>query len=249
MIEPEIPENEAERLGSLHRMCVLDTPAEARFDRLTRLAQRHFGVAFAMVTLVDRDRQWFKSIQGAHVVETPRSISFCAHTILDEQAMVIPDATLDPRFRGNPVVTGDLHVRFYAGVPVCSQDGLRVGTFCLVGNQPRGFDAEDLANLEDFAACAETELQVVRLTEQELSLLEQMDDLRRRASTDPLTRTWNRQAILELLARHRRAPLGLVLLGLDHLALINDSYGQAAGDDVLHGLAERLRTAVRPPHA
>lgn len=112
MLAPPTPIDETQRLRSLTTLCILDTLPEERFDRITRLACRAFGVPIALVSLVDRERQWFKSKQGLNACETPREVSFCGHAILQEGAFVVPDAFLDERFHDNPLVTGAPHVRF-----------------------------------------------------------------------------------------------------------------------------------------
>ena len=134
---PPIPANEASRILALHALKILDSEPEERFDRLTRMARRMFDVPIALVSLVDVDRQWFKSKQGIDASETPRSISFCSHAIVEDHIMEIPDAREDIRFFDNPVVTGDPHVRFYAGCPIKISGGHAVGTLCLVDREPR----------------------------------------------------------------------------------------------------------------
>jgi len=128
MQTPRLPSDESERLAALRALNLLDTPAEPRFDRLARIAQRHFGVDIALVSLIDTERQWFKSRQGLDVCETHRDVSFCGHAILKEEVLCIPDALEDPRFADNPLVTGAPHIRFYAGAPVHAPNGQRIGT-------------------------------------------------------------------------------------------------------------------------
>lgn len=118
LLEPAFPLDEANRLATLRGLNILDTPPEERFDRLTRLAQQLINVPIAVVSLVDSNRQWFKSCQGLDASETPRNISFCGHAILDNELFVIPDALLDTRFSDNPLVTGAPNIRFYAGQPL-----------------------------------------------------------------------------------------------------------------------------------
>ena len=152
MTDAPIPPDEAARLASLRRLQLLDTPPEDRFDRLTRMAKRLFGVPIALVSLVDEDRQWFKSRLGMNEHETPRDVAFCAHAILDDEIMVVSNASSDPRFADNPLVTGDLNIRFYAGHPVKSPDGANVGTLCIMDHQPRELSHEDRRLLDDLAA-------------------------------------------------------------------------------------------------
>jgi DNA-binding response OmpR family regulator/ribonuclease BN (tRNA processing enzyme) len=153
-----LPDDEPARLGALHALSLLDTAPEERFDRLTRLAAALFDVPVAVLTLLDADRQWFKSCLGTDLRETPRDVSFCSHAILSDEVMVVPDALLDPRFGESPLVTGPAQVRFYAGVPLSLADGSRVGTFCIVDQRPRELDERAVRLLRDVGALAEQEL-------------------------------------------------------------------------------------------
>jgi ribonuclease BN (tRNA processing enzyme)/DNA-binding response OmpR family regulator len=158
-----LPEDEVDRLETLRGMGVLDTPSEERFDRFTRIAAALFDVPVALVSLVDAERQWFKSHHGLDATETPREMAFCAHAILAGKPLVIPDAHRDPRFADNPLVTGPPHVRFYAGVPlrVGGDEGGRgvpVGTLCLIDHRAREIEASKLALLGDMARLVEAEL-------------------------------------------------------------------------------------------
>ncbi len=158
MIAPPVPTDEIERIAALCRLHILDTPPEERFDRITRTAQRLFGVPIALVSLVDRERQWFKSRRGLDAIETPRQISFCGHAILADGPFIINDTLGDERFADNPLVTGELGLRFYAGMPLHEQGGWRVGTLCLLGKTARDFTPADIDALADLAQWAETEL-------------------------------------------------------------------------------------------
>jgi GAF domain-containing protein len=126
-----IPSDESDRLAELKSLDVLDTPREPRFDRITELVADIFGVPMVFITLVDGDRQWFKSIYGINVDATPRDVGFCAHAILEPRPMVVPNATKDVRFADNPFVTGELHLRFYAGVPLHGPRGKGIGALAL----------------------------------------------------------------------------------------------------------------------
>ena len=143
------PENEAKRILALYALNILDTPPEDRFDRVTRLAVKMFDVPIALVSLVDTERQWFKSCQGLDTLETPRTVSFCSHAILQDKAFIIPDARLDPRFADNPIVTGEPYVIFYAGYPISLADGSKIGTLCLIDHKPRQLSPEDIEALLD----------------------------------------------------------------------------------------------------
>ena len=157
MKTPEFPSNEAHRLSALDELQLLDTPPEERFDRLTRLAARTFNIPIALVSLVDRDRQWFKSRHGLEAPETARDISFCGHAILREESLVIENALNDERFSGNPLVTGAPNIRFYAGAPLHDRYGYRVGTLCVIDNKPRTFSDDDKVTLRDLADLVERE--------------------------------------------------------------------------------------------
>ena len=136
MLVAPLPPDEHARLQALYALELLDTPAEERFDSVARLAAEIFQVPMAFVSLIDRERQWMKSRVGLTVCETSREISFCSHAILGEEALVIPDTHRDPRFSGNPLVTGEPHVRFYAGQPLRGPGGQKIGTLCIADQEP-----------------------------------------------------------------------------------------------------------------
>jgi diguanylate cyclase (GGDEF)-like protein len=232
--KPDFPSNEASRLETLHALNILDTPPEERFDRLTRLARRMFHVPIALVTLVDANRQWFKSCVGLDVRETPREVSFCGHAILDDTIMMVPNALADARFADNPSVTGEPHVRFYAGCPLKAPNGARLGTLCIVDRKSRVLDAEDLTALRDLAAIVEDELAALHI-----------------AMQDELTKIANRrgflltaQQSLALCVRHG-LPASLVFLDLDGFKAINDTWGHAEGDLALLTFADQLQKSFR----
>ncbi|MDX9717829.1 MAG: GAF domain-containing protein [Thauera sp.] len=145
------PENETARLASLQSLDILDTSPEPAFDNLTRLAAGLFGVPTVLVSLVDRDRQWFKSRLGLCATETPRDVAFCSHVVFLDSLLVVEDARRDPRFADNPLVAGDPGLRFYAGAPVHSEEGHVLGTLCLIDYQPRDFDETARGRLRQLA--------------------------------------------------------------------------------------------------
>jgi CheY-like chemotaxis protein len=154
-----VPSDEERRLRALQQTGLLDTEAEERFDRYTRIATALFDVPIAMVSLVDRDRQWYKSRVGTDVHETGRDRAFCAHVILGDEVMQVPDALVDDRFADNPLVTGEPRIRFYAGAPLSLGDGSAVGTLCVIDHRARNLDQGQLRLLGDLAKLVERELQ------------------------------------------------------------------------------------------
>ena len=153
-----LPPDEAQRLATLRGLHLLDTPAEERFDRYTRIAAGLFDMPIALVSLIDEDRQWFKSRHGTDIEQSPRDQAFCAHAILGGAVMQVPDALQDARFADNPLVTGATRVRFYAGAPLSTPDGSRVGTLCLIDQRARQLDAQQMGLLRDLADLVEVEL-------------------------------------------------------------------------------------------
>src|ERR1700751_149563 len=157
-----LPENEAALLESLHRYAILDTLPEQEFDDLSRLAALICGTPIALVSLVDGNRQWFKSKVGIDEPETPRDAAFCAHAILDSGVMVVPDALADDRFRSNPLVTGNPNVRFYAGAPLLTAEGNALGTLCVIDRVPRELSADQLEALKALSRLVGNELELRR---------------------------------------------------------------------------------------
>lgn len=147
LVNVPLPADEEERLAALGRLGILDTGPDASFDQVTRLAKNIFDVSTAAVTLIDRDRQWFKSVCGWDVQETDRETSFCTYAILDDSVMVVEDATQDERFATNPLVAETGRIRFYAGVPLTVEDDIQVGTLCLTDERPRSFGASERETL------------------------------------------------------------------------------------------------------
>ncbi|MCG8405357.1 MAG: SpoIIE family protein phosphatase [Phycisphaerales bacterium] len=163
MIAASAPPNEQERLADLRALHILDTPPEERFDRIVKLATEVFDVPIAYIALVDADRQWFKAKCGITADETGRRVSFCSHTILQEEPLIIPDAVSDERFQDNPLVVNDPHIRFYAGHPLVGPNGHAVGTLCIADRMPRDPDGMPLGTLKRLAELAEHELNMVDL--------------------------------------------------------------------------------------
>lgn len=252
MQAPEIPPDEAARQTALERLFLLSTPLEERFERVTRLARRLFQAPICAFTLVDGKRQWFKSEQGLGISETSRDVSFCGHTILDDETLIVADALQDARFHDNPLVTGYPHIRFYAGQPVHSPDGHRIGTLCVMDSQPRLFGKQEIEDLRDLTVMLELELRNNALATAQIQMVSELADARREAMIDPLTRVWNRAGIEQMLGqRFERAHRQLVgfhvaVMDLDHFKQINDRHGHEAGDCALREVVRRTLSTLRP---
>ena len=175
-----LPSSEAARLETLHRYAILDTLPEQEFDDLTRLAALICGTPIALVSLVDADRQWFKSRVGIEAAETPREVAFCAHAILQPDVLVVPDALEDERFRSNPLVLGEPNVRFYAGAPLLTQEGHALGTLCVVDRVPRDLSPEQREALRALSRLVVTQFELRR----SVSDLSQAMQARRRAEIE-----------------------------------------------------------------
>jgi diguanylate cyclase (GGDEF)-like protein len=221
-------------LIGLHSLRILDSSPEERFDRITRMAKRLFDVDICLVSLVDSDRQWFKSKQGLKGSETPREVSFCGHAILEEQAFVVEDSLKDERFVDNPLVQNKPKVRFYAGYPVHAPDGGRIGTLCLIDEEPRNFSAGDEETLKDFAS----------LVDDELASAAQIN-------VDELTKIANRRGF-RMVGRHllplcerNNLRVELLFFDLDGFKSLNDRFGHKAGDEALKSFAKLLLKSFR----
>jgi sigma-B regulation protein RsbU (phosphoserine phosphatase) len=171
MVVAPLPHDEPSRLQALYALGLLDTPAEERFDSVARLAAEIFQVPMAFVSLIDRERQWMKSRVGLTVCQTSREISFCSHAILGEEALIIQDTHRDPRFVDNPLVTGEPHIRFYAGQPLRGPGGEKIGTLCIADQEPHDFTAHSAQVLRQLAALLERELQMGDVIEAQTALL------------------------------------------------------------------------------
>jgi two-component system, NtrC family, sensor kinase len=168
-----VPKSEEERLAALERYRILDTLPEQVFDDITFLAAHLCGTPVALVSLVDAERQWFKSRVGWKRAETPRGLAFCAHAILQQELMIVPDTRHDPRFRDHPLVVGPPHVRFYAGAPLITPDGFAIGTLCVIDRVPRVLSGEQQLALTALARMVVAQLELrLRLKGMEENLAE-----------------------------------------------------------------------------
>lgn len=233
------PPRESQRLEALRALHLLDTAQEERFDRIVRLAARVFQVQTALISLVDQDRQWFKARHGCPLRETPRGDSICAHAILEEEGLVVPDLRSDARFHEAPFVQDGTFL-FYAGAVVRSASGEALGTLCLLHPQPRIFGSADLATLNDLARMVETELRAGPLGGSGQELLEAtLLDERTGLPGQRLFRDELAQACAR--ARTTEEACGVVRVRLDNLRRINSHCGRSLGNTMLQVLADRLR--------
>lgn len=225
---------ERDRLAALEQLDMMDGPRDPGFDRIVRLIKDIYGIRIGIVSLIDAHRQWYQSCDGLPFGEVPRDGSFCKYVVLAEEAIIVPDATLDPRFADHPAVTGDLHIRFYAGMPMKTKAGDVIGTLCAIDTEPRNFDARDVNILSELAGAAMDRIELLQT-----------------ASTDSLTEALTRRAfkveadqMVTLAQRHAHA-LSCIVLDIDHFKSINDTYGHAAGDIVLKAVSATCKATLR----
>ena len=251
MKKPTIPENEKLRIKALHDLNILDTPLQESFERITRLTKRLFDVPIVAFSLVDSERQWFKSIQGLDACETSREVSFCGHTINQDNLLIINDTLKDDRFADNPLVTHEPSIRFYAGFPIRSANQLKIGTLCLIDRKPRNFTPAELEPLKDMAALIESEIIANKVNLNQFRLIEELNHAKKASIIDGLTRLLNRAGIESLLqskiayAIKHQQNFGISLIDIDNFKKINDDYGHCVGDQVLREVAQRLLIGYR----
>ncbi len=251
MLVASIPENDDERISSLRDMTLLSTPREADLDRLTRIASKLFTTEIALITLVDKERQWFKSRIGLDITETPRDISFCSHAIESHEMLVVRDTLNDTRFHDNPLVIDGPKIRFYAGEPIRNAAGFLVGTLCVMSNAPREFSKEDEKSLQDLGRTVELALENRRLRATQFALLNSLVEADREKRVDPLTGIWNRRGLDELfdreLARVTREhlPLAIGMADIDYFKKVNDTFGHQIGDEAIKVTATLLLNNLR----
>jgi GAF domain-containing protein len=172
-----LPSNEAERLAALKAYHILDTGTEQSYDDITALAAHICKVPIAMISLVDEVRQWFKSRLGVEQQQTPREVAFCAHAILQNEPFIVSDATKDRRLADSALVTGEPHIRFYAGIPLINPEGLALGTLCVVDRQPRQLSAEQLKALQALSRQVMALLELRRVSARLADALDQVKTL------------------------------------------------------------------------
>ena len=233
-LRPGSKPDETARLRALARLDILDTAPEQPFENIVELVRQVLHVPICAVSLIDHDRQWFKAFRGLDVTETARDISFCAHAITAPVAFAIPDATKDPRFADNPLVTGSPFIRSYAGIPLTTADGYSIGTLCAIDVAPRAFSPTEIAILTSFAKLVIGQI-----------------ELRQIASVDVLTGILSRRAWIDCVerevprARRHGAALSFLMIDIDRFKAINDRFGHPVGDLVLKQLAQVIGAQLR----
>lgn len=175
MIVAELPKDEEERINKLNELDILDTLEEQAYDDLTALAAEICHTPIALVSLVDSDRQWFKSHHGIDATETPREVAFCSHAILGDEPLIVEDPSKDERFHDNPLYTEEPHVRFYAGAPLIMSDKFKLGTLCVIGHEARTITPAQIESLEALARQVVTQLEL-RLKINEMEKLDKAKD-------------------------------------------------------------------------
>ena len=239
------------KIANIHSLDLFYTPLEERFERITRLARRALQVPVAAISLLNEDKQWFKSAAGWGISELPRDQAICRLAVETGQTLVIGDTLEDPRVATLPIVASAPRFRAYAGQPLLGEHGACIGTFCVFDLKPREFSAADRQALTDLAALAQRELHSDQLTSAHAALTSKLGMARREALMDPLTHLWNRRGASVLLkgafatADQRGTSLALALLDLDNFKRVNDNHGHQTGDEVLRRVASRLLSAVR----
>lgn len=269
-MKAELPADESARLDALHRYEILDTVGEQAYDDITQVAAHIAQAPIALISLVDRDRQWFKSKIGLAVSETPREFAFCAHAILNpREPLVVPDARQDERFADNPLVTGEPNIRFYLGAPLVTSGDHALGTLCVIDRVPRQLTADQVKALAALSRQVVSQLELRRLAadlrravadrDLYLSQLEnyqrELEEVTARVQEenlkDRLTGLGNRTAFDERLAEEvyraerYQSPLSLLLIDVDRFKEYNDTFGHPAGDVALQTVAKAFR-CIRP---
>jgi diguanylate cyclase (GGDEF)-like protein len=246
-----IPLDEARRVSAVRSLALLDTPAEERYDRLTRIAIRLFGVRAATISVVDEAREWVKSACGFPYEQLARQSSFGAYAIGSGDLFVVTDASADPRFKDHPLVTEGPRFRFYAGQPLHSSDGSQPAVLSLYGEVPRELSMADRSALADLAGVAERELRATELSGPQLEAAGRATRTESQR-VDPLTRLWNRATMFEIVrreldvARADRLPVAFMIIEVSPVGGAVLPSGQPAADWALSEVARGLRSSLRP---
>jgi diguanylate cyclase (GGDEF)-like protein len=250
MLAPNLPLNLSDRLPAVFSEDLFEAPLRESFERIIRLARNLFEVPIAAVSFLDEGSKLFKSLLGSEVLETMREDSFCEHVLNHKDVFNVPETFLDERFCNNPYVVSDPFVRFYAGYPI-RFNHVQMGTFFIVDNKPRHFNAQQLDWIKDMSALVETEIQKYNMATDKGKLSSDLDQARMASMVDPLTSLWNRQGIYNILKYRmeeylaKGTPFSVAVLDIDDFKKINDSYGHESGDHTLKAISQCLIKGCR----
>lgn len=251
MLDRPFVHTETLRLADVHSLAIFYTPLDARFDRVTRLAQKALNVPVAAIALGHGGKLWFKSVQGWNINELPLDSTFCVRTIARGEPVIVEDTRLDREFNQHKLVEGPPKFRFYAGLPIRDRNGAVVGTFAVYDCTPRQVTPAEVQALRDLADIAQREFLTAELCDAQAQIVAKLDLARRSAMIDVLTRVWNRRAADELLAcaieqsQRNQTGLAVCMIDVDNFKQINDSAGHMVGDQVLRKVASTLVSNVR----
>ncbi|MDO3433689.1 sensor domain-containing diguanylate cyclase [Rhizobium sp. CBN3] len=230
----EAIQREKHRLAALQQLDLLDTPRDEGFERIVRLIKQIFSIDIGIVSLIDAHRQWYKACSGMSADEVSLEDTFCRCVVDCDEPVIVQDATKDFRFAQHPAVTGEEHIRFYAGVPLRTTAGHMIGTVCAIDRRPKSFGSKDLAILEELAGAAMDRIELMQS-----------------AATDSLTEAMTRRAfkqeadqLISLALRHQH-DLSCIVFDIDHFKQVNDRHGHATGDVVLKAVASVCKASLR----
>ncbi len=267
MQAPAIPSNEPERLQALYASQLLDSEYEAIFDNLTALISNVFDMPIVAISLIDGERQWFKSIYGLKLCESPRDISFCGHVVAENRHLIVENAPNDERFADNPLVIDGPKIIFYAGMPLrFTHEGhtYNIGTLCIIDTQPRQLSDDQMKMFKSFAYQVESliEMRLPCIKFESLQddlaaddvtfdmIQDNLKKLRSLSDTDPLTGLRNRRSLEHFVRTSwqqdkRKKNIAIMLIDLDGFKAVNDQFGHSNGDKMLISVAKNLKKLVR----
>lgn len=247
MLAAPVPFNEGERLAYVRGANCAYSPREERFDRVTRTAKRLLHVPIALISIIEQDELWLRSVQGLNVDHLPRDISFCGHVVAHGTPLCIIDTLKDKNFWDNPLVTGPPGIRSYLGWPLEISPGIVAGTLCVIDTVPRMFGDEERDALRDLAGMVESELKVKAMSSLQGKMMLRLNALQRRAALDPLTGCWNIRGFRELLAismedaRENATELAVCSIHIDDLEQVAEAASVSNRDALTQMLAQVLR--------
>lgn len=249
--------HETERLAAIERYDLMDTLADQAYEDIILLASQIFKMPIVLITLVEKERQWFKAKMGLEIDQTPIDQSFCAHAILNQtEVMSVNDATKDSRFSNNPMVLGEPNIRFYAGAPLVTPDGYALGTLCVIDQVPNKIETAQVEALRALSRLVISQFEMRRMAKElqnsEGFLFQANVNLEQLILIDPLTNIPNRRALEKRSeeefsrASRNQAPISMLMIDVDNFKSVNDQFGHAKGDIVLQQVASKIRSTLRP---